>query len=186
MCRREYGQIFLAPQHFPGDGVDYADLFHLIAEKSDPRNDLLVDRLDLQHIAANSKSAAAKGDVIARELHIYQPAKNILALIHIANAYIQHRFRVALFRTDAEDAAHAGYHQHIAAFDDGLGGGVAQAVDFVVDRGVFFDVGIGLRDVGLRQIIIVIADEVFDRVVREKFSKFRTELCGKGLVMGEH
>mgnify|MGYP001613843097 CR=1 FL=1 len=45
---------------------------------------------------------------------------------------------------------------------------MAQAIDFFVDRRFFFDVGIGLWDIGFRLVVVVVRDKVMDRVVREK------------------
>ena len=67
----------------------------------------------------------------------------------------------------------------------GAGGGVAHPVDGFVDGGVFFDVEVGLGDVGLRLIIIVVADEILHRVVREELLELAVELGRQGLVGGQ-
>ena len=41
----------------------------------------------------------------------------------------------------------------------------AQAVDVLVDRGVFLDVDVALRDVRFGLVVVVVADEVADGVV---------------------
>ena len=51
-----------------------------------------------------------------------------------------------------------------------LGGGEAQLVELVVDGGFLFDVDVARRDVGFGLVVIVIADEVLDRVVGEERS----------------
>ena len=60
---------------------------------------------------------------------------------------------------------------------------MAQTVDLVVDRRVFFDVKVPGRQVGLRLVVVVVADKVFDGVVGEKRHEFGRELSGQGLVM---
>jgi hypothetical protein len=45
---------------------------------------------------------------------------------------------------------------------------MAHAVDLLVDRGILLDIGVGARDIGFGLVVIVIADEIFDRVVRKK------------------
>ena len=62
-------------------------------------------------------------------------------------------------------------------------GGVAQLVDLVVDVGVFLDVGVGARDIRLRLVVVVVRDEVLDRVVREELLELGVELRGQGLVV---
>jgi hypothetical protein len=44
----------------------------------------------------------------------------------------------------------------------------AHAVDLVVDRGVLLDVGVAAGDVGLGLVVVVVADEVLDRVLGEE------------------
>jgi hypothetical protein len=45
---------------------------------------------------------------------------------------------------------------------------VAEAIDLVVDRGVLLDVEVLGRDVGLGLVVVVVGDEVLDRVVGEE------------------
>jgi hypothetical protein len=62
---------------------------------------------------------------------------------------------------------------------------VAQAVDLLVDLGFLLDVGIGARDIRLRLIVVVVGDEVLDRVLREELLELGVELRREGLVVGE-
>ena len=59
-------------------------------------------------------------------------------------------------------------------------------IDFIVDGGVFFNIGIGLGQVGLGLVIIVIADKIPHRVIREKRFKLIVKLSRKGFIMSEH
>jgi len=54
------------------------------------------------------------------------------------------------------------------AADQAAGGGQAKAVDVLVNHGVFFDVYIALRNVGLGLVIVVVADEIVDGVRGKK------------------
>jgi hypothetical protein len=54
----------------------------------------------------------------------------------------------------------------------------------VVDRRVLLDEGIGGRHVGLGLVVVVVGDEVLDRVVREELAELAVELRGQGLVVG--
>ena len=60
-----------------------------------------------------------------------------------------------------------------------------QALDFLVDAGILFDEGVGARDVGLRLVVIEVADEILDGVVREKALELGVELGGEGFVVGD-
>ncbi len=59
---------------------------------------------------------------------------------------------------------------------------VAQPVDFVVDRAVFFDVGVAGGDIRLGLVVVVVTDEVLDPVVREHLPHLVGELGGQRLV----
>ena len=52
----------------------------------------------------------------------------------------------------------------------------------VIDIGVFLYIGIGLRDIGFRLVVVVVAHEVADGVVRHKFAEFGAQLRGQRLV----
>ncbi len=56
------------------------------------------------------------------------------------------------------------------------------AVDLLVDRGFLLDIGVGARNVGLRLVVIVIADEIFDRVVGKEAPELAVELRRQRLV----
>lgn len=86
---------------------------------------------------------------------------------------------------DAVDTGDGSDDDGIGAGEEGDGGGVAEAVDFVIDGGIFFDVGVGRGDVGFRLIIVEVGDEIMDFVFWEKFAKFGIELGGEGFIMGE-
>jgi hypothetical protein len=60
---------------------------------------------------------------------------------------------------------------------------VPQPVDLVVAGRVLLDVRIGPGEVGLRLEVVVVADEVLDRVVREELLELLVELRGQRLVV---
>ena len=64
----------------------------------------------------------------------------------------------------------------IVAFQQRARRRMAHAVDLLVDHRVFFDIGVGLRDIGFGLVIIVIADEIFDGVIGEKRFHFPIQL----------
>ena len=83
------------------------------------------------------------------------------------------------------NAADGGDNNHVFPLLQRGGGAVAQPVDFLVDGGVLFNVGVGGRDVGLRLVIIVIGNEIFHRAVGEKGPELGAQLGRQGLVVGD-
>ena len=55
-----------------------------------------------------------------------------------------------------------------------------------IDRGVFLDVDVALGNVGLGLVIVVIADEVADRVLGKELLELGIELGGQRLVVRHH
>ena len=67
-----------------------------------------------------------------------------------------------------------------------IGRRVPQPLDLVVDRGVLLDVGVGLRDVRLGLVVVVVGDEVLDRVVGQQLAQLVGQLRGQRLVRRHH
>ena len=65
-------------------------------------------------------------------------------------------------------------------------GRVPQPLDVVVDRRVLLDVGVGLRDVRLGLVVVVVRDEVLDRVVRQHLPQLVGQLRRERLVRRHH
>ena len=72
---------------------------------------------------------------------------------------------------------------HVAPGEEGGGRRVAQAVDLLVDRRVLLDVEVLARDVRLGLVVVVVRDEVLDRVVGEERPELVAELRGERLVV---
>ena len=59
---------------------------------------------------------------------------------------------------------------------------MAQALHILVDGGILFNIGIGLRDVGLGLVVVVVGNEVLDRVVWQQAAELIGQLCRQRLV----
>ena len=70
----------------------------------------------------------------------------------------------------------------VVAFQQRARRRMAHAVDLLVDGGFLLDIGVGARDVGLRLVVVVIGDEVLDRVVGEERLELAIELRRQRLV----
>ena len=90
--------------------------------------------------------------------------------------------RIGLDRADAVDARHRGDDDDVVALEQRARRRVAHAVDLLVDRGILLDIGVGARDIGFRLVVVVIGDEIFDRVVGEEALELAVELRGQRLV----
>ena len=70
----------------------------------------------------------------------------------------------------------------VAPLEHALGRRQAHLLDVLVDRAVLLDEEIALRHVGLGLVVVVVADEVLDRVLREELAELAVELRRQRLV----
>jgi hypothetical protein len=63
---------------------------------------------------------------------------------------------------------------------------VPQPLDLLVDRRILFDVGIARWHIGLGLVIVVVGDEVLDRIGGKELLELVAELSGERLVRGDH
>ena len=61
-----------------------------------------------------------------------------------------------------------------------------QTLHILVDGGVLFDVGVRLRNVGFRLVVVVVAHEVLDCVIRKQLFKFVGQLGRECFVRRQH
>ncbi len=158
-------------EHLAGQRVELEDALHLVAEEVDAHGQLLVGGQDREAIAAQAEAAADEVLVVALVLHVDEAAQRALAVARLADFELEDEVVVLAGLAEAVDAGDGGDDDHVAALEEGAGGGVAQLVDLVVDVGVLGDVGVGARDVGLRLIVVVVRHEVLDGVLREELAE---------------
>ena len=180
--RGEDEELLDLADHLAGERVQVVEPLDLVAEHLDPDRELLVDREDLDRVAADPERAAGEGEVVAGVLLDDQRAQQVLALAGLPHPHLQRPVHVLLRRPEAVDAGHRRDDDDVPAGEQALRGGVAEPLDLVVDRRVLLDVGVRLRDVGLGLVVVVVRDEVLDRVVRQQFLELVRQLRGEGLV----
>ena len=166
--------------------VEVLQPLDLVAEQHRPERRLLVGGEDLQRVAAHAERAAAERLVVAVVLERDELAQQLVAVDEAAlDQHLAVRV-VGLGRAEAEDARHRGDDHHVAAREQRRRRGVAQPVDLLVDRRVLLDVEVARRDVGLGLVVVVVGDEVLDRVVREVRPELVAELRRERLVVRDH
>ena len=76
--------------------------------------------------------------------------------------------------------------RQVAAFEQGLRRREAEFVEIVVDRGLLLDIRVASRHVGFGLVVVVVADEVFNGVVRKERLELVVELRPERLVVRQH
>ena len=173
-------------QNIAGQRVDRRQPLDLVAEELDPVADLVVGRPELDHVAAHPELAPLERDVVAVVLDIDELQKHLVTIDRVPPAEVDHHLAIVLRRPQAVDARHARHHDHVLAAHQGAGASQPQPLDLLVDRGILLDIDVALGDVRLGLIVVVVADEVADRVVRKELPELGIELGRQGLVVRHH
>ena len=166
-----------------GERVHLLDLLDLVAEQMHaPGAVLVVRRENVDGVAAHAERAAEEVALRALVLQRHQIGEQ-LALVDLAALLEgEGHGRIGFHRADAVDAGHRSDDDDVVAFQERARRRVAHAVDLLVDGAFFLDIGVGARNVGLRLVVVVIGDEIFDRVVGEERLELAVELRGQRLV----
>ena len=123
--------------------------------------------------------------VVALVLEVDEVAQDGVAPVLAADPQLEDGRAVVDRGAEAVDARHRRDDDHVAPLEQGVGRGVAQPVDLVVARRVLLDVRVAAGQVRLGLVVVEVADEVLDRVVREELAELGVELRGERLVVGE-
>ena len=182
---REDLHLLVLGEDFAGQRVEFDDAFDLVAEEVDADGELVVAGQDGERVAAQAELAADDVHVVPLVLHRNHLADGVLAAEVLALLEREDELGVLVRLAEAVDAAHARDDDHVATGEERARGRVPELVDLVVDVSVLGDVGVGARDVGLGLVVVVVADEVLDRVLREELLQLRVELGGERLVVRE-
>jgi len=166
-----------------GEGIEQRQRLHLVVEQLHPQGLFVgLRRVDVDDVAAHPIAAAAQLDLVAAVLQRRQPPQDGALIDALAAGEMQHHLQVGFRVSQAVDAGDRGHQNHVRALQQGLGGGQAHLLDVLVDGRVLLDVGVGGRHIGLGLVVVVVADEVLHRVVREELAHLAVELGGEGLV----
>ncbi len=169
--------------HRPEQRIDLRQRFHLIAPQLDAIGVVVVGGENLDDVAAHPKRPAPEIAVGALVEDLDQLADDVVALDLLSLLQEQQHAVISFRRSQAVDAAHRRDDDAVAALEQRLGGRQPQLVELVVDRGFLLDVNVARRNVGLRLVIVVIGDEVLDRIVREERLELVIKLRRQRLVV---
>ena len=161
----------------PSEWVHLTDPVDFIAEKFDPIGRIIgIRRKNFNHVAAHTEFITNKIDIVALILNFNELMDDVVPLLCHTRAQGDHHAAVINRVAQAIDAGDARHDNHIPPLGQCRGGGVAQLIDFIVDGGILFDIGIGCGNVSFRLIIVIIGDKIFHSVFREKFAKLAAQL----------
>ena len=141
--------------------------------------------MDFDAVAAHAEGAAPQ-IFAALVLDIDQAAEQSFAGGALARLEHDEHAVVGFGRAEAVDAGNRGYDDDVAALEEGSSGAHAQPVELFVDGRFLFDIGVGGGKIGFGLVVVVVADEIFDGVLRKEIAKFVEELRGQRFVVRQH
>ncbi len=151
--------------------IEFGERFDLVAEEGDaPGAVFIMGGKDFDRYRRAREKRRAKNRRRALVLQRDEIGDQLALVDLFAELHGKGHGRIGLDRADAVDAGDRGDDDHVVAFEQRARRGVAHPVDLLVDRGFLLDIGVGARHIGFRLVIIVIGDEIFDGVVRERSS----------------
>lgn len=184
-CREDRHGVELLDD-LAGQRMQRVQRLDLVTEQLDADGVLFVDGDDLDGVSAHTEVAPREVDIVAVVLHGDKLTDERIAVIALPHLEGDHGPQILFRRPESVDAGHCGDHDDIASAQQRVGRRMPQSLDFGVDRGVLLDEGVGLRYVRLRLVVVVVRDEVLDRVVGHELAELVRELGGEGLVVREH
>ncbi len=174
-------------QDVAGERIEQRQRFHFVVEQGHAQRILVaLRREDVDHVAAHAECAAREIDLVALVLHLDQALDHV-ALVHLFvmaqmqnHAVVIHRVADAVDRRDGRD------DHRVLALQQRLGRGQAHLLDLLVDAGILLDKHVARRHVGLGLVIVVIGDEIFDRVLGQEIAQLGIQLRRQRLVRRHH
>jgi hypothetical protein len=157
-------------------------LDHVVEELDADRELAVLGRKDVDHVAAHAKTAAREVRLVARVLHADQLLDHVALADLVAGTHDEAHLRVVLRLADAVDRAHRRDDDRVAALEHAFRGRQPHLLDVLVDRAVLLDEQVALRHIGLGLVVVVVADEVLDGILREELAELAVELRGECLV----
>src|SRR5436309_14697776 len=123
--------------------------------------------MDLDDVPAHAEGPAPEIVIVALVKDIHQTGDDLVARNLLTLYQHEQHAVVGLGRPETVNAAYAGHDDAVAPLEKRPRRREPQLIQLVVDGGFFFDADVARWNVRFRLVIIVVADEVFDRVRRK-------------------
>ena len=179
---RPNGRRGIVHDLFARDAVDLDNLLDFIAEELEVQQIIHVRWKHVDAITAHSERAAFELVIVAIVLHVDKPVDELVTIERYLAVYENRHLGVVLRRPDAIDATYGRDDNDVLACEQRRSCRMAHLLDFLVDRRVLLDVGIGLRNVCFWLVVVVVTHEVVHGIVGEELLELACELSCQRLV----
>ncbi len=163
--------------------IKLGDAFNLIAPKGNtPRPVLIVRREHFNRITPHAERPTLESCIIALILQRNQIGEQLALLNLLTNLQLEGHGRIGLNRSNTVDTGDRRHDDHIITFQQRAGCRVAHPVNLLVDRAFFLNKRIRPCHIGFGLIVVIVRDEILDRIVREEAFELPIELRRQRLV----
>ena len=183
----EYHGVIDYSQYLSRRRVYLAYPFYLVIPELNAYNQVVRGRGEYFHnISPRAEHSSAEVDVVSFKPYLRKVFQQFLAVKFLPDTERHHH--VVVFRrvTERVDTRNARNYYNVATLKQRRGRGMAQAVDFVVYRHIFFDICVRVRYICLGLVIIVIRYKILHRIFGEELAELRAKLSGKRFVVGKN
>ena len=166
--------------------IDLRDTLDLVAPELHAQTLLLVRGQDFDRVPSDTERAALECHVVAAVLNAHQSTEDVVPRNGLPLLQTDHSLAILDRIAEAVNRGHRRDDDDILPLHETGCGAQPEPVDVLVDRRILLDVRIARRHVGLGLIVVVVRDEVLDRVVREEALELTVELGRERLVVREN
>ena len=185
MTGRINRHMFSFGNDFSGQHIHFGQSVNFITEHFNADNGIIERRRkDFDGITMNAECPPFQAHIIARILDIDQLMQDFFLGLFLTEAQRNDEFAVIFRVAQAIDAGHGCNDNDVAPFKEAHRSRMAQFIDFIVDRRVFFNICIGRSNIRFRLIVIIVTDKVSHFVIREERLEFTAKLGSQCLVVG--
>ncbi len=178
--RRPQIQLFLIS---PVSTSNFRNTVDLISKKLHTDAVSLLYAGKFQNIPVHPERSSLEIHLIACILHINESLDHIVTVILHARPQRYHHVHIIIRTSESVNAGNGCHNDHISTLRQGRRRRQAQFIDLIIDRRILRNIGVRLRHISFRLIIVVVGYKVFYRIFREKFLNFPIKLPGKCLIM---
>ena len=187
MARGVDGDVVQYARGRAGDRVYLGNAVYLVPEELYAYGFVVgIDREDLHGVAPDEEHIAVEGDIVALITYLDELFQQLVPVLLLAGAQGNDHAGIVYRVAEAVDAGDGGHDDNVPPLRQAGRRRVAQALYLVVYGAVLLNVGVRCGYIGLGLVVVVVGDEVFHGVIREKLAELRTELGCERLVMRQH
>ncbi|MNE04660.1 hypothetical protein D3C80_971970 [compost metagenome] len=170
-----------------GQGIKQRKPFDLFVKQLDAQRQFIrFRREDVNHFTPHAERRALESLIVAAILQLRQTTQDRPLIDDHAFGQMQHHLQVQIRIAQAVNRRYRRHHDHIAAFQQRFRRRKAHLLDVFVHRGIFFDKGVGAGDVGLRLIVVVVRNEILDRILGKELFHLAIQLRRQSFIGRQH